>query len=83
VNGNQVDAGRNDLLNFNLIPWPLWSIESPGLDHRVGPAKAFYSARQELTVAQTACRLYKIVLVRPKRVAVEYELELSVSTGDN
>ncbi|MFZ1986056.1 MAG: hypothetical protein WAU91_16685 [Desulfatitalea sp.] len=36
-----------------------------GLDHRSGQARAFFSARQELAVAQTACRSYKNALAWP------------------
>jgi hypothetical protein len=36
-----------------------------GLDHRSGQARAFFPARQELAVAQTACRAYKNALAWP------------------
>jgi hypothetical protein len=36
-----------------------------GLDHCFGHAKTFFPARQELAVAQTACRASKNALVWP------------------
>ncbi|MFH0728389.1 MAG: hypothetical protein V2B19_18890, partial [Pseudomonadota bacterium] len=36
-----------------------------GLDHRTGHARIFFPDRQELAIAQTACRSSKNTLARP------------------
>ncbi|MFH0724831.1 MAG: hypothetical protein V2B19_00500 [Pseudomonadota bacterium] len=42
-------------------------IKAEVLDHRIGRARVFFPDRQELAVAQTACRSSKNTLVRPPR----------------
>ncbi|MFH0727564.1 MAG: hypothetical protein V2B19_14640, partial [Pseudomonadota bacterium] len=40
-------------------------LENAGLDHRTGHARIFFPDRQELAIAQTACRSSKNTLARP------------------
>jgi hypothetical protein len=40
-------------------------IEKVGLGHRTGHARIFFPDRQELAIAQTACRSSKNTLARP------------------
>jgi hypothetical protein len=48
---------------------PFQSVFSPtikfGVDHLLGRARVFFPDRQELAVAQTACRSSKNTLARP------------------
>ncbi|MFH1162544.1 MAG: hypothetical protein V1852_00585 [Pseudomonadota bacterium] len=44
---------------------PRLSILTFGLDHRTGHARIFFPERQELAIAQTACRSSKNTLARP------------------
>jgi hypothetical protein len=44
------------------IVWPVRKMAFFGFDHRFGHARGFFPARQELAVAQTACRSYKNTL---------------------
>jgi hypothetical protein len=54
-----------------------------GLDHRSGQARAFFPARQELAVAQTACRSYKNPLAWPALYMVLAETMIkAVLKGD-
>jgi hypothetical protein len=41
--------------------------QKAGLDHRIGHARVFFPDRQELAIAQTACRSSKNTLARPPR----------------